>query len=152
EQQLSGQKLAVEELKKALSQLTAKIDETKRKRSLLVARAKRAEAQKHIAETLTITSDRSALDKIDRMEEKVERIEAEAEAHWEIAAMSNSHDKDLEQQIKLLESHALDDDLLALKDKMRDMGMIAAGGAKAALPSGQESSPKPPDTPAELPA
>jgi phage shock protein A len=150
EQQLSGQKVAVDELKKALSALTAKIDETKRKRSLLVARAKRAEAQKHIAETLTITSDRSALDRIDRMEEKVERIEAEAEAHWEIAAMSNSHDKDLEEQIKLLDAHALDDDLLALKDKMRDMGMIGAGGAKAALPSGQDASPsnvEPPPTP-----
>ena len=31
-----------------------------------------------IAETLSITSDRSALEKIDRMEEKVERIEADA--------------------------------------------------------------------------
>jgi phage shock protein A len=137
EQQLGGQKVAVEALKKALSALNAKIDETKRKRSLLVARAKRAEAQRHIAETLTITGDRSALDKIERMEEKVERIEAEAEAHWEIAAMSNSHDKNLEEQIKLLDAHALDDDLLALKDKMRDMGMIAAGGPKAALPSGE---------------
>lgn len=143
EQQLVGQRAAVEELKKALSALTAKIDETKRKRSLLVARAKRAEAQRHIAETLSITSDRSALDKIARMEEKVESIEADAEARWEIAAMSSSHDRELEEQIKLLEAHAVDDDLAALKDKMRDMGMLAAGGAKAALPSGQESSSKP---------
>jgi phage shock protein A len=150
EQQLSGQRGAVEELKKALSQLTAKIDETKRKRSLLVARAKRAEAQKHIAETLSITSDRSALEKIDRMEEKVDRLEAEAEAHWEIASMSNSHDKNLEEQIKLLDSHALDDDLLALKDKMRDMGMIAAPGARGALPSGEPpeaARPEPPHAP-----
>src|SRR5262245_58189409 len=58
EQQLVGQRGAVEELKKALVQLSAKIDETKRKRSLLVARAKRAEAQRQIAETLSITSDR----------------------------------------------------------------------------------------------
>ena len=55
---------AGEAIKKGLSDLTQKIDETKRKRSLLVARAKRVEAQRHIAETLSITSDRSALDKL----------------------------------------------------------------------------------------
>jgi phage shock protein A len=146
QQQFAGQQVAVEELKKALNALTGKIDETKRKRSLLIARAKRAEAQRHIAETLSITGDRSALDKIDRMEQKVEQIEAEAEAHWEIAAMSSSHDKSLEDQIKLLESHAIDDDLLALKDKMRDMGMLSSGAAKGALPAGTPSNPPPPAT------
>lgn len=136
EQQLEGQKGAVEELKKALTQLSLKIDETKRKRSLLVARVKRAEAQKHIAETMSITSDRSALDKVSRMEEKVDKIEAEAEAQWEIAALSSgSHDRDLEEQIKQLEAHDVDDDLLALKDRMRTMGMLSAG-AKAELSSG----------------
>lgn len=138
EQQLGGQRAAVEELKKALTALSAKIEETKRKRSILIARAKRAEAQRHIAETLSVTSDRSALEKIERMEEKVTRVEAEAEAHWEIAAMSTgSHDRDLEEQIKQLESHALDDDLLALKDRMRDMGMLGSGAPKAALPAGK---------------
>src|SRR5262245_32985404 len=111
EQQLSGQQGAVEELKKALNALNQKIDETKRKRSLLVARAKRAEAQRHIAETLSITGDRSALDKVSRMEEKVDKLEAEAEAQWEIAALSSgSAEKDLEEQIKQLESHAVSDD------------------------------------------
>jgi phage shock protein A len=147
EQQLAGQKAAVEELKKALGALTAKIDETKRKRSILVARAKRAEAQKHIAETLTITSDRSALDKVERMEEKVERIEAEAEANWEIAALSAGQEKELEDQIKMLESHALDDDLLALKEKMAAQGQLGSGAPKAALPSG-EAPPKSEEPPA----
>jgi len=138
EQQLTGQRAAVDELKKALTALSVKIDETKRKRSLLVARAKRAEAQRHIAETLSVTSDRSALDKVARMEEKVDRLEAEAEAQWEIAALSSgSHDKDLEEQIKQLESHAVDDDLLALKDRMRDMGMLGSG-VKGELPSGKK--------------
>jgi phage shock protein A len=135
EQQLVGQKAAVEELKKALIALQAKIEETKRKRSILVARAKRAEAQRHIAETLSITGDRSALEKIERMEEKVERVEAEAEAHWELASMVSSQERELEAQLKLLETQAVDDDLLALKDKMRGMGMLNAG-AKAALSAG----------------
>lgn len=139
EQQLVGQRAAVEELKKALTMLNAKIDETKRKRSLLVARVKRAEAQRHIAETLSITSDRSALDKVSRMEDKVDKLEAEAEAQWEIAAMSSgSHDRDLEEQIKQLEAHVVDDDLLALKDRMRANGQLSAGSAiKGELPSGK---------------
>jgi phage shock protein A len=142
EQQLEGQHAAVEELKKALTQLSLKIDETKRKRSLLVARVKRAEAQKHIAETMSVTSDRSALDKVSRMEEKVDKIEAEAEAQWEIAALSSgSHDRDLEEQIKQLEAHDVDDDLLALKDRMRTMGMLSAG-AKAELASGVSTKPE----------
>ncbi|MCK6549943.1 PspA/IM30 family protein [Myxococcota bacterium] len=148
EQQLVGQKAAVEELKKALTALTAKIEETKRKRSLLVARAKRAEAQRHIAETLSVTSDRSALEKIERMEQKVERVEAEAEAHWELASMTSGHERELEEQIKLLEANAVDDDLMALKDKMRGMGMLTAG-AKAALPAGapRDATPAPDSTP-----
>lgn len=139
EQQLVGQKAAVEELKTALTQLSAKIDETKRKRALLVARSKRAEAQKQIAETLSVTSDRSALDKVARMEEKVERLEAEAEAQWEIASLSSgSVERDLEQQIRQLESGAVDDDLLALKARMQNMGMLPAG-AKAQLGAGKKT-------------
>jgi phage shock protein A len=144
EQQLSGQGAAVEELKKALNQLSQKIDETKRKRTLLVARVKRAEAQKHIAETLSITGDRSALDKVSRMEEKVDRIEAEAEAQWEIASLSSgSHDRDLEDQIKQLESGSTDDELLALKERMRVAGTLSSG-AKGELPAkaGEERKPQ----------
>jgi len=85
----------------------------------------------------SITGDRSALDKVSRMEEKVDKLEAEAEAQWEIAAMSSgSHDKDLEEQIKQLESGVVDDDLMALKDRMREMGQLPSG-VKGELPAGK---------------
>src|SRR6478609_3684317 len=51
--QWSKQKQAVDQLKLALRALNNKIEEAKRKKSLLIARKKRAEAQKAIQETMT---------------------------------------------------------------------------------------------------
>jgi phage shock protein A len=136
ERQSSEQKAAVDQLKKALTGLNAKIDEANRKKNLLVARAKRAEAQKAIAETLSATNDRSAFETFDRMTEKVDRLEAEAEARLEVAAISSgSHDEQLSERIKLLEAGPIDDDLAALKQKM---GLLSAGSAaQGALEAGK---------------
>lgn len=137
EDQLEGQKKAVQELNTALSELTAKLQETKRKRSLLLARAKRAEAQRHIASTLSAVSENSASERLERLEARVERAEAEAEATWELAAYASGHeDRDLASEIDMLEAGPLSDDLAALKAKMNDMGMLEAG-ERAALPSGE---------------
>lgn len=138
ETQVSGQRLAVEELKKALTALNAKIDEANRKRTVLIARAKRAEAQKAIAETLSSANDRSAFDKFERMSEKVDKMEAEAEARLEVAALTGgSHDDQLAEKIRLLEAAPVDSELLELKKKM---GMLGAGAtAKGALGPGEQN-------------
>src|SRR3982074_2782244 len=52
-EQWTKQKAAVDQLKKALRLLSDKIEEAKRKRNVLVARKKRAEAQKSIQETMS---------------------------------------------------------------------------------------------------
>ncbi|MEO7092466.1 MAG: PspA/IM30 family protein, partial [Polyangiales bacterium] len=51
--QWEKQKNAVEQLKNALRLLNAKIEEAKRKKNVLIARKKRAEAQKAIHETMS---------------------------------------------------------------------------------------------------
>jgi phage shock protein A len=134
EGQLNEQHAAVEELKKALAALAAKIDEAVRKRAILLAKVKRAEAQKAIAETLSVTGDKSAFESFDRMQEKVDRLEAEAGARMEVAALtSGSQERDLAEKIRLLESGPVDDELIELK---RKMGLLGAG-ASSALPSGE---------------
>jgi phage shock protein A len=138
DQQLQSQRVAVDALKKALIELTAKIEDTKRKRTILLARAKRAEAQRHIAETLFATGDSSAADRLEALEAKVERDEAQAEATWEIAAVTGSVAKDLEDEIQALKASTIDEDLALLKGKMRAMGLIEAP-ARAALASGAEA-------------
>ena len=110
------QKAQVEKLKEALTKLSNKINEAKRKKNLLIARAKRAEAQKTIAETMSGMSNTSAFDTIARMEEKVDTMEAEASATAELE-MDLGEDN-LEKEFANLGSVAADDELAALKASM----------------------------------
>ena len=64
-----------ERLKDALRQLNDKIEEAKRKKNLLVAKQKRAQAQRRIHETMSGLNDRSAFEAFDRMAEKIEESE-----------------------------------------------------------------------------
>ncbi len=88
--QWEAQHESVEKLKNALRQLQQKIEEAQRKKNLLIARAKRAEAQKKIQQTIGGLTDTSAFDAFDRMASKVDRIEAEADALQEIEDMSGN--------------------------------------------------------------
>ncbi|HEV3192325.1 MAG TPA: PspA/IM30 family protein [Polyangiaceae bacterium] len=118
--QWTKQKTAVDQLKKALRLLNDKIEEAKRKKNVLIARKKRAEAQKAIQETMSGLRDQSAFETFDRMEQKIDQIEAEAEAQTDLAA-EYSGDA-LASQFKQLEStHGDEEDLVALK---RKMGML----------------------------
>src|ERR671933_2578530 len=60
-----------EKLKNSLRDLNEKIEEAKRKKNLLIARQKRAEAQKRIQETMSALSEKSAFEAFARMEEKI---------------------------------------------------------------------------------
>lgn len=112
-----AQKAAADKLRDSLRQLNAKIEEAKRRKNLLIARQKRAEAQKTIQETMSGLNDTSAFDTFDRMSEKIEQMEAEAEASAELSAGFSGDDlaskfDDLEQD------HGGDEALSALKAKM----------------------------------
>lgn len=116
EQQWQAQKAAVDQLKTALQGLNSKIEEAKRKKNLLVARAKRAEAQKTIAETMDGISSTSAFDTMARMEEKINKAEAEAQATYELAQTTSGDD--LKAKFDALQTVEADDALAALKAKM----------------------------------
>jgi phage shock protein A len=118
--QWTKQKTAVDQLKKALRLLNDKIEEAKRKRNVLVARKKRAEAQRAIQETMSGLRDQSAFETFDRMSQKIDQIEAEAEAESDLAEEYTGDT--LASQFQQLErTHTGDDDLVALK---RKMGML----------------------------
>lgn len=128
-----------EKLKGSLRQLNDKIEEAKRKRNLLVAKQRRAQAQRRIHETMSGLSDASAFDAFNRMAEKIEEQERESLAHQEVAEALGPGT--LEQDFKALESGTasvdVEDRLLALK---QEMGLIAAPAAEAPrqLESGDE--------------
>jgi phage shock protein A len=114
------QKASVDQLKLALRALGAKIEEARRKKSLLIARQKRAEAQSKIQETMSGLKNASAFEAFDQMAQKVDQIEAEAEATAELAEEATG-DR-LAAQFGDLEAGAgADAELLALK---RQMGVL----------------------------
>jgi phage shock protein A len=124
--QWAKQKASVDQLKKALRLLSEKIEEAGRKKNVLIARKKRAEAQKSIQETMSGLRDQSAFETFDRMAQKIDQIEAEAEAQTELAE-EYTGDQLASQFAQLEKSHSADDDLMALK---RKMGLAPAEEAK----------------------
>src|SRR3954470_6531108 len=115
--QWQKQKNAVDQLKTALRMLNSKIEEAKRKKNVLIARKKRAEAQRAIQETMSGMNNASAFETFDRMASKIDQIEAEAEASSEIAEQYTS-DTLADKFGQLEQSTGADDELVALKRKM----------------------------------
>jgi phage shock protein A len=83
--QWEAQKASVEKLKDSLRMLNKKIEEAKRKKNLLIAKAKRADAQKKIHNAMAEVNDTSAFETWGRMSEKVDQMQAEAEAAEEMS-------------------------------------------------------------------
>jgi len=125
-------KAETEQLKVSLRQLNDKIEEAKRKKNILVARAKRAEAQARIQQTMAGMSDKSAFDSFERMAEKIEDIERKALAAAELQQEFSGDD--LMQQFKSLEYKGTSDQqLLELKAKM---GVLKPGEAARQIGKG----------------
>ena len=114
-----------ESLKGSLRQLNDKIEEAKRKRNLLIAKQKRAQAQRRIHETMSGLSDTSAFEAFNRMAEKIEEQERQSVAHAEVSAALGGDS--LEQDFVSLEAGSttgadVEDKLLALKSQMGLLG------------------------------
>jgi phage shock protein A len=125
QQQWIAQKAAVDKLKDALRLLANKIEEAKRKKNILIARKKRAEAQRQIASTMQGLGDTSAFDTFDRMAERITLLEAEAEAGAELAGEISGDT--LESKFLALESggHGTEED--ALSELKAKMGLLESG-------------------------
>lgn len=118
--QWEAQKNSVGQLKESLRELQNKIEEAQRKKNLLIARAKRAEAQQKIQSTISsVSGNRTAFDAFDRMAQKVDQMEAQAEAAKELEDFSSN--SDLEKRFAELEKSDASADLmlLELKEKMK---------------------------------
>ncbi len=72
--------------------LKSKLDEAKSRQAMLIARSQMADTQKALAKSTGGFDGNSALEKFDRMEEKIERKEAEAAAFTEVAGDSINDD------------------------------------------------------------
>lgn len=119
-------KQETDRLKESLRTLNDNIEEANRKKNLLLAKQRRAEAQKRINETMSHISEKSAFEAFARMEAKIENNERQIKASAEIDE-EFSGDK-LANDFKRLEagseSASAEMQLIALKQKM---GMLGSG-------------------------
>ena len=118
----------VEMLKRSLVALEGKIAQAITKKDMLQARAKAAQAQQQLQDAVGSVGVNSAMNAFDRMEDKVEALEASSQASAELAGL------DLESKFAALEDvDSLDDELNQLRQKLK-------GGPQAvALPMPEES-------------
>ena len=116
--QLQNHKTNAENLRLSYSKMESKIDEIKRKKGLLLAKQKQAEAQEKIYQTIEgIGNTSGAMDTIERMEEKVENMQNKAEAYQQISL--DSEKENLTRQFDELESSSddIETELLELKKR-----------------------------------
>jgi phage shock protein A len=128
-----------EKLKNSLRDLNDKIEEAKRKKNLLLARQRRAQAQKRIAETMSALSEKSAFEAFARMEEKIEQNERMIRASSEIEEefTGDALQRDFKQLEKSHGTASADTRLMELKQKM---GMLPAGAPAPARQLGAGAS------------
>lgn len=107
-------KATSDKLRQQLNTLKAKLEEARSRQSTLIARSQAAKAQKQISQAFSgVGSD--AFSKFDKFEQKIEKVESEAEAF----EMLSSENTNLEDEFKkLTTSSDVDNELLALKAKM----------------------------------
>ncbi len=118
--QWESQKASVDKLKESLRELQTKIEEAQRKKNLLIARAKRAEAQQKIQSTISsVSGNKSAFEAFDRMAQKVDQMEAQADAAKELDDLTQG--SNLDKRFAELEKSDSSADLLllSLKEKMK---------------------------------
>lgn len=112
------QRATTESLKASLRSLSDKIEEAKRKKNLLIAKARKAKAQTTINKTMAGLNDSSTFDTFNRIEQKVDSLEFEAEASSELDSLAQKDE--LEDQFAALGNSdaSVSDELAALKAKL----------------------------------
>ena len=114
-EQFEAQQQSVSVLKDGLATLEQKIEEAKHKRALLIARQRRAEAERAIHQTVSGISESNALNAFDRIQDRVLDAEAEAEA------LSEMRQPSLEDELDALDQKdEIDDELAKLKARLKE--------------------------------
>ncbi len=113
-------KTTADKLRQQLNTLKSKLEEARSRQSTLIARSQAAKAQKQVAKALGGVGG-DAFANFEKYENKIEKLEAEAEAYEELGDGTTA----LDDEFKKLSTNAnVDTDLLALKQKM---GLLSNG-------------------------
>lgn len=106
-------------MRQQLDQLKLKLEEARQRQSTLIARSQAAKAQKQVAQSMGgVGTD--AFSKFDKLEGKIEKLEAEATAFEQLAGENSSLDEEFRQ---LSTNATVEQQLLDMK---KQMGLLGA--------------------------
>jgi phage shock protein A len=117
-EQIEAQSGSIQGLFDSMKDLEAKMTEAKSKKDQIIARARTAKASTKVNDMLAGVGTSSSVAAFDRMKDKVEQMEAEADVSKQLAASSGSSSTgtSMEAQFKALErGGGVDDELAAMK-------------------------------------
>jgi len=112
--ELSGQ---VDTVRDQVNVLKQKMDEARSRQSMLVARSQVADARQSVAKATGGLDSSGAFAKMDKMEQKIARKEAEADAHSEISGLDVAQDDPF---AKLEQQSAAQSEMERLKKEMAE--------------------------------
>lgn len=101
-----------QEINNQVENLKAKLNDAKSRQAMLIARSQMADTKKSLAKSQGSFDGSSAMERFERMEEKVLQKEAEADAYNEISGGSST-EADLNDSFKEIESQAAVEEELA---------------------------------------
>lgn len=117
--QLADQTKAVEDLQENLRILTEKLEKAKSERNNLVMRQRRAQTMKKANETISGMSKLDPMGNIERMGDRVERMEAEAKASKTMLSTGNSLEDQFAELKKNQGNTEVEDELAKLKAQFK---------------------------------
>ncbi|MEA4901105.1 PspA/IM30 family protein [Desulfitobacterium sp.] len=117
--QLADQTKAVEDLQENLRILTEKLEKAKSERNNLVMRQRRAQTMKKANETISGMSKLDPMGNIERMGDRVERMEAEAKASKTMLSNGNSLEDQFAELKKNQGNTEVEDELAKLKAQFK---------------------------------
>ena len=142
QQQIDAQAAAVDRLYEGMQILEKKILESKAKKEQMIARARTAQSTQKVNDMLSGISGKTSMDAFNRMEEKVEALEAAAEVSAEMGSMGGnalpgSSGGSLEAEFRKLEAASSVD---AELQKMKGLLTGSSEGSSSSSSSSSKSS------------
>ncbi|MCI8444601.1 MAG: PspA/IM30 family protein [Clostridia bacterium] len=113
----SSMEVQVNEIKSQVDLLKQKLEEARSKQAMLIARSQMADAKTKMAKTLGNMDSKSAFAKMDKMEQKIQSKEAEADAFSDVAGVQELENDPFAQ---MDQENSINAELEKLKQEMND--------------------------------
>ena len=139
-EQIEAQDGSISSLYESMKDLEAKMAEAKAKKDQIIARARTAKAATKVNDMIAGVGSGNSMAAFDRMTEKVDQLEAEADVSKQLALSGGAKSPALEDQFKALEAGgSVDDELDAMKkalpaavdDELAEMKRLLAAEPEA---------------------